>query len=418
MSRIPAPDAASDVLERFYRYVQIDTTSCNDRYETVPSTRKQFDLANLLGRELRSMGARDVFVSEHAYVTAWLPASPGSEERPRLGLIAHLDTTEAAPGSDVKPHIVHYEGGALVCGEREGKPVSVTPELVPALADLVGEDLVCSDGTTLLGSDDKAGVSEIMSLVKRLIETPSLPHPEIGICFCPDEEIGHGAELLDIEEFGCAYAYTVDGGAIGEMQWECFNAAAARVNFEGCSTHPGDAKGRMINAVNLFTEYQNMLPREQRPEYTDGYDGFIHVMSAGCTVDYATAVYIIRDHSSERYESKIQLMRRAAEFINTELGEERVTIEIQETYRNMAEQVLPHPELIENAKAAFVDAGVTPIVEPIRGGTDGSQLSFRGLPCPNLSSGGFCFHSINEFIPVSSLERMVDVLQALVARFA
>ena len=408
----------SDVLERFLRYVQIDTTSDNDRCDTVPSTRKQFDLANLLGRELRSMGARDVFVSEHAYVTAWIPASAGSEEKPRLGLIAHIDTSEGAPGAGVRPHIVHYEGGELVSGERNGKPVSVGPDLVPALEGLVGEDLICSDGTTLLGSDDKAGVAEIMSLARRLIEDPALPHPEVGICFCPDEEIGHGAALLDIEEFGCAYAYTVDGGQIGEMQWECFNAATAKVTFEGRSTHPGDAKGRMINAVNLFTEYQNMLPREQRPEYADGYDGFIHVMSAGCTVDYATAIYIIRDHSAELFENKIQLMRRAAGFINTELGEQRVTVEIEETYRNMAEQVLPHPELIDNAKAAFVDAGVNPIIAPIRGGTDGSQLSFRGLPCPNLSSGGFCFHSINEFIPVSSLTRMVDVLQALVARFA
>lgn len=408
----------SDVLERFFRYVQIDTTSNSDNFGTVPSTRKQFDLANLLGRELRSMGARDVFVSENAYVTAWIPAGPGSEGQPRLGLIAHIDTSEQAPGAGVKPHIVHYEGGELVCGERNGKPVSITPELVPALGKLAGQDLICSDGTTLLGSDDKAGVAEIMALAKRLIEAPELPHPEIGICFCPDEEIGHGAELLDIDEFGCVYAYTVDGSEIGEMQWECFNAATAKVTFEGRSTHPGDAKGRMINAVNLFTKYQSMLPHEQRPEHAEGYDGFIHVMHASCTVDYATAIYIIRDHSAELYENKIELMRRAADFINAELGEERVNVEIEESYRNMAEMVLPHPELIENAKAAFVDAGVTPIIVPIRGGTDGSQLSFRGLPCPNLSSGGFCFHSINEFIPVGSLERMVDVLQALAARFA
>ena len=410
--------ASSDVLERFLRYVQIDTESDSSYSDRVPSTRKQFDLANLLGRELRQLGANDVFVGEHAYVTAWIPASPGAEGKPRLGLIAHMDTSEGAPGAGVAPHIVAYEGGDLVFGEVDGRTVSLSPEALPELGDLVGQELVCSNGATLLGSDDKAGVAEIMSLVKRLVENPALPHPEIGVCFCPDEEIGHGAALLDIDDFGCAFAYTVDGGPIGEVEWECFNACDVTVRFQGHTTHPGDAKGRMVNAVNLFTEFHDMLPHDERPEHTEGYEGFFHIFGASCTVEHATARYIVRDHSSEKFEHKISLMEQAAAFINTELGEERVTVEVARSYRNMAEVVAPYPELIENAKEAFAAVGVPPRVIPIRGGTDGAQLSFRGLPCPNLSSGGYCFHSVNEFIPVKSLEGMVDMLQELVARFA
>ena len=416
MSHTAAPQ--SDVLARFLRYVQIDTQSSDERCDEVPSTHGQFNLANMLAKELKELGAKDVFVSEHAYVTAWMPASEGAEDHPRLGLIAHMDTSEMAPGANVKPHIVRYEGGELVSGERNGRPVAMTPQMLPALDGLVGEDLVCSDGTTLLGSDDKAGVAEIMSLMARIHDDPSIPHPEIGVCFCPDEEIGHGARLLDIDEFGCRYAYTVDGGPIGEIQWECFNACDVTVQFRGRSIHPGDAKDVMINATNLFTKYNDMLPHEQRPEHTAGYEGYIHCMGASCTIEHATARYIVRDHSGKKFQDKIDLMQQAAHFINTELGEERVTVQVHQEYRNMAEEVAKYPELITNTEAAFSAAGVEPRIVPIRGGTDGSQLSFRGLPCPNLSSGGYCFHSINEFIPVSSLERMVDVLEELVKRFA
>ena len=249
-----------DVLERFLRYVQINTQSEDANCDQVPSSAVQFDLANVLAEELRELGAEDAHVTEHAYVCAHIPASAGAEDKPALGLIAHLDTTEVAPGAGVKPHVVHYEGGDLVCGTVDGKPVAMSTAKLPALNDLVGEDLVCSDGTTLLGADDKAGVAEIMALVARIAQDPSLPHPALGICFCPDEEIGHGAGLLDIDAFGCKYAYTVDGGPVGELEWECFNAAEATVRFEGQSIHPGDAKGRMVNAGNLFCDFNALLP--------------------------------------------------------------------------------------------------------------------------------------------------------------
>lgn len=408
----------NDVLERFYRYVRIETTSADEHCDQVPSTPGQFDLANLLARELEELGARDVSVSEHCYVTAQIPASAGAEQLPHLGLIAHMDTSEAAPGADVAPHIVRYEGGPLVCGEVDGQPVAMAPEQLPALNDLVGEDLVCSDGTTLLGADDKSGIAEIMALLARIAADPSLPHPALGICFCPDEEIGHGAELLDVDAFGCTYAYTVDGGPIGELEWECFNAAEATVRFTGRSIHPGDAKGRMVNACELFHRFHALLPACEKPEYTEGYEGFFHLEGVSGTVAHATARYIVRDHDAQAFEEKLAQLDRAAAFMNDELDCERVQVEVKRQYRNMAEIVRDYPELIDVAKEAFSACGVEPRVLPIRGGTDGAQLSFRGLPCPNLSTGGYCMHGVNEFIPVSSLEKMVDVLQELVRRFA
>ena len=408
----------SDVLDRFMRYVRVNTESSEERCDRVPSTDAQFDLANMLADELRALGAHDVAVSEHAYVTAHIPASAGSEQAPRLGLIAHLDTTEAAPGAGVAPHIVHYEGGDLVCGEVDGKAVAISPDRIPGLAQLAGQDLVCSDGTTLLGADDKAGVAEIMALAARLLEDPTIPHPPLGICFCPDEEIGHGAELLDIPAFGCAYAYTVDGGPIGEIEWECFNACDVTVRFEGFSIHPGDAKDRMVNASNLFAEYHAMLPAAERPEHTEGYEGFVHLCGVSGTVTHATARYIVRDHDAARFQAKLDLMQRAADFINARVEERRVVVELKQQYRNMAEVVADHPELIDAAREAFEAVDVTPRIIPIRGGTDGAQLSFRGLPCPNLATGAYCCHGVNEFIPVTSLEKMVDMLQELVARFA
>lgn len=408
----------SDVVERFTRYVQISTASSDEHCDQVPSTHRQFNLANLLATELRGLGAQDVCVSEHCYVTAQVPASAGAEDRPHLGLIAHMDTSEAAPGEGVKPHIVHYEGGPLICGKVNGAPVQMLPEKMPALADVVGQDLICSDGTTLLGADDKAGIAEIMSLLVRLRENPELPHPGLGICFCPDEEIGHGAELLDVPAFGCDYAYTVDGGPLGELEWECFNACDAVVTAEGYSIHPGDAKGRMVNALNLIHTFHDMLPSSERPENTEGYEGFFHLQSLSGTVTHATARYILRDHDTIKFNQKIKLMERAAEFINASCGQNRVHVEIKQSYKNMASEVLKHPQLITLAKQAFENAGVTPNIIPIRGGTDGAQLSFRGLPCPNLSTGGYCAHGVNEFIPVRSLEVMVDVLQELVAGFA
>ena len=413
-----ATSPSSDVLERFCRYVRIDTTSSDEHSDQVPSSTCQFDLARLLAAELEELGAEGVQVTENAYVLASLPASPGAEGAPALGLIAHLDTTEVVSGTGVHPHVVTYTGGDLVAGETAEGPVAIAPETLPALHDLVGEDLVVTDGTTLLGADDKAGIAEIMALVARLAENPALPHPRLGICFCPDEEIGHGAELLDIDTFGCAYAYTVDGGPIGELEWECFNAAEATVRFRGYSIHPGDAKDKMVNAGNLFAAFHALLPAHMRPEHTEGYEGFIHLEGVSATCEHATARYIVRDHDAARFDEKIALIERAAAFVNAELDAERVTVEIVQQYRNMAEIVRDHLELIDRAQEAFTAAGIEPRVLPIRGGTDGAQLSFRGLPCPNLSTGGYCCHGVNEFIPVSSLERMVEVLQELVALFA
>lgn len=409
---------ASDVVERFLRYVQIDTQSSDEHCDCVPSTQIQFDLARLLARELEELGAQNVNVSDHAYVTAWIPASPGSENQPRLGLVAHMDTTEQAPGFGVKPHIVSYEGGDLIAGVVNDTPVSLSPSVVPALNDLVGQDIICSDGTTLLGGDDKAGIAEIMALVKLIANNPDLPHPPLGICFCPDEEIGHGAELLDIDGFGCTYAYTVDGGPVGELEWECFNACEAVVTFQGFSIHPGDAKNKMVNASEVFCRFHSMLPAVQRPEYTEGYEGFYYLEGISSTVEHGTARYIIRDHDANKFQAKIDHMLSAAAFVNEELGAERVHVEIKQQYRNMAEIVADYPELIEHAKHAFSSAGIEPRVLPIRGGTDGAQLSFRGLPCPNLSTGAYCCHGVNEFVPVNALHQMVEVLEQLVASFA
>ena len=413
-----AETAQNDALERFIRYVQVDTQSADEHCDQVPSSACQFDLANLLAEELRGLGAADATVTENCYVVAHVPASAGAEDKPGLGFLAHLDTTEAAPGFGVKPHVVHYEGGNLVSGIVDGREVSIGPDMLPELDGLVGEDIVVSDGTTLLGGDDKAGVAVIMALVARLHENPELPHPRLGICFCPDEEIGHGASLLDIDSFGCAYAYTVDGGAAGELEWECFNAANVTVSIEGYSIHPGSAKDRMVNALNIATDFHGMLPAHMRPEHTDGYDGFIHLEGISGTVTHATMRYIVRDHDAERFQAKLDLMQRAAEFLNAGLERKRIEVTVKQEYRNMAEVVREYPQLVQAAVETYQDLGIEPRVLPIRGGTDGAQLSFRCLPCPNLGTGGYACHSVNEFVVVSQMEKMVDVLQELSRRFA
>ena len=397
---------------RFLRYVTYYTTS-DEFTGTSPSTERQKDLGRALMQELEALKLEDVHMDDCGNVLATLPASEGVDA-PVIALIAHMDTAPDASGENVKPRLVRYEGGELKLNDT----VSLTEALCPGLESHVGEELIVTDGTTLLGADDKAGVAEIMALVARIAQDPSLPHPALGICFCPDEEIGHGAELLDIEDFGCKYAYTVDGGPIGELEWECFNAAEATVSFEGQSIHPGDAKGRMVNAGNLFCDFNALLPYVQRPEYTEGYEGFYHLEGVSATVDHATARYIVRDHDAAKFQQKLALIDSAAALLNQRLGEERVTVEIKQQYRNMAEIVRDYPELIDVAKEAYLACGIEPQVLPIRGGTDGAQLSFRGLPCPNLSTGGYCYHGVNEFVPVSSLVKMTDVLQELVARFA
>lgn len=409
---------SSDVLERFLRYVQVDSQSDPHNEDETPSTACQLDLARLLASELAELGCEDVALTEHAYVTASLPASAGAEGLPALGLIAHMDTAPDAPASGVHPHIVRYEGGELVHGERDGKRVVTTPEELPALLRHVGEDLVCTDGTTLLGADDKAGVAEIVALLARLAATPELPHPCIKVAFVPDEEIGHGAALLDLDAFGAAWAYTVDGEELGEFNWECFSASQATVTAHGVEVHPGSAKGVMVNAITLLREFDELLPAAERPEHTEGYEGFFHPIEVSGGSGEATLTYIVRDFDAERFAAREQLLRDCAAFLNQRYGDGTVTVEVREQYRNMVEHLRGMDFLRDNALDAMTACGMEPRVVPVRGGTDGAQLTLRGLPCPNLPTGGYNFHGVREFIPVRSMELMVDALEQLVGRFA
>lgn len=408
----------SDVLERFERYVRVDTQSDPHNEAETPSTACQLDLARLLADELTGLGCEDVTLTEHAYVTASLPASEGAEGLPALGLIAHMDTAPDAPASGVRPHVVHYEGGELVHGERDGKRVVTTPEELPALLRHVGEDLVCTDGTTLLGADDKAGVAEIVALIARLAAHPETPHPCVKVAFVPDEEIGHGAALLDLDAFGATWAYTVDGEELGEFNWECFSASQATVTARGVEVHPGSAKGVMVNAITLLREFDELLPAAERPEHTEGYEGFFHPIEVSGSSGEATLTYIVRDFDSERFAAREQQLRGCAAFLNQRYGDGAVTVEVREQYRNMVEHLRGMDFLRDNALDAMAACGMEPRVVPVRGGTDGAQLTLRGLPCPNLPTGGYNFHGVREFIPVRSMELMVDALEKLVARFA
>lgn len=408
-----------DVLERFMRYVQVDSQSDPQAPEDqVPSSPREHAMAELLGDELRALGCDDVRVDEHAYVTASVPASPGAEHLPALGLCAHIDSSSDAPGAGVKPHVVHYEGGPLVAGIVDGVEVSTSVEDVPDLALLEGQDIVCSDGTTLLSADDKAGVAEICSLVARLQANPNLPHPCLKIAFVPDEEIGHGAELLDLEQFGATWAYTVDGGAIGEFSYECFNAAAATVTVRGVMVHPGEAKNIMVNALTVACEFMGLVPGAERPEHTEGREGFYHPMRFEGTADEASFSYILRDFDADGLARREQTLHDIAAFLNGRYGAGTVEVQVKQQYRNMAEHFAGQEFLVEYALAANREVGIEPWVEPVRGGTDGAQLTFRGLPCPNLAAGGYNMHSRREFVPVRSLELTVDMLEHLVAKFA
>ena len=407
-----------DVLERFLRYVQINTQSEDANCDQVPSSTVQFDLANVLAEELRELGAADAHVTEHAYVCAHIPASADAEDKPALGLIAHLDTTEVAPGAGVKPHIVHYEGGDLVCGTVDGKPVSMSTAKLPALNDLVGEDLVCSDGTTLLGADDKAGIAEIVTAVEYLKEHPEIEHGRIRIAFNPDEEIGLGAHKFDVERFAADWAYTMDGGEVGELEYENFNAAVAKVTFRGRNVHPGYAKHKMINSIRIANQFILMLPRWETPEHTEGYEGFYHLIHIDGSVETTTLTYIIRDHDRDRFERRKKELEHLVRKTNNEFPD-CCSIDIKDQYYNMREKIEPVRHIIDIAEEAMRLAGVTPVVVPIRGGTDGAQLSFKGLPCPNIFAGGLNFHGRYEFVPIPSMEaaeRTIVEIAKLVAK--
>ena len=409
----------SDVLERFMRYVQVDSPSDPGNDGVTPSTPCQHDMARVLADDLAAIGCRDVTADEHAYVTGVLDASAGAEGLPALVLCAHIDSSPDAPAHGVRPHVVRYEGGPLVAGVVGGEPVETTPDQVPDLAGLVGQDIVCSDGTTLLSADDKAGVAEIMALLARLAANPDLPHPRLVAAFVPDEEIGHGAELLDLEALGARWGYTVDGEALGELNFECFSASEATVRIRGVMVHPGSAKNVMVNAITVAAEYQRMIPAAERPEHTEGREGYYHPTDIEGTASEVTLTYILRDFDAEGFARREKTMHDVAGFLNARYGEGTVTVSIREQYRNMAEKFGPEDRcLVDYALEANREVGIEPVLVPARGGTDGAQLTFRGLPCPNIATGGYNAHSVREFIPVSSLEVTVDLLERLVSKFA
>lgn len=396
--------------KRFLEYIKVETTS-SEESNTRPSTATQLDLARMLEKEMKELGLKDVYIAEaDGAVFGTIPANT-TEKLPVLGFLAHMDTAPDASGKNVKARIVeNYDGGVIHLNDT----VSMQPgKGFECLNHVVGEDLIVTDGTTLLGADDKAGVAEIMTMAEILLHT-DVPHGTVKVAFTTDEEIGEGPELFDVEKFGCDFAYTVDGGPLGELEYENFNAASAEVLFHGMGVHPGDAKDLMVNAASIACEYQKMLPAAQVPEHTEGYEGFIHLTDMKGDVVEARLAYILRDHDLEKLEEKKKIMEEAARFLNCKYGSGTVEVKLKDNYRNMREKIEPHMHLVETAAKAFESVGVTPRTVAIRGGTDGARLSFMGLPCPNLSTGGYQFHGIYEFIPVRSLETMPKVLTEIV----
>lgn len=411
----------SDVVDRFIKYCKVASQSNPLTADKVPSTECQFEIAEVIAADLRELGALDVKVSEHAYVTAHWPASAGCEDLPTLGFCCHIDTAWQSYGDPVHPEIKHYEGGKLTIGTgRDGREVWVSPETNRHLEHMVGWDLITTDGTSLLGGDDKAGDAMCLALMKRLKDDPTLPHPRLAFSFVPDEEIGHGAALLDLDEFGATYGYTIDGGPLGECCYETFNAAEACVRAHGVSVHTGTAKGVMINASEAIMRFHQLIPPAERPEFTEGYDGFYYLERMQGDCEQAMADYIIRDHDQAKVEARKDLMRSAVALVNQQLGSEVLSIDIHDQYHNLADVVtLPeNAHLVENARKAFAAIGVDMFCIPMRGGTDGSQLSFRGFPCANISACYYNAHGVREFVPVPELEAMVDFLVELVALYA
>ena len=397
------------VTDRFLRYVQIDTQSDEEGTGT-PTTEKQHELAKLLVEELTKMGAEEItYDKEHCYVYASIPATEGMEKKPVMGFISHMDTSPAVSGANVRPRIITaYDGEDIVL--NSGLGIVMKTADFPELKEYQGKSLIVTDGTTLLGADDKAGVAEIMTMAEYLLSHRDVPHGKLRIGFTPDEEVGAGADHFDVELFSADCAYTVDGGKLGELEYENFNAAGARVTFHGRSVHPGDAKNKMKNALLTAMEFQGMLPVSENPMYTEKYEGFYHLDALNGDIERAVADYIIRDHSREKFEQKKALFEKAGAFLNEKYGEGTVEIELKDSYYNMKEIIEDHMELIDHAMEAMREAGVEPVVVPIRGGTDGARLSYMGLPCPNLCTGGHNFHGRFEYICIESMEAVVRIL--------
>ncbi len=403
-----------EAYERLIRYIGFDTVS-DEESQTTPTTACQFDLARYLENEMREMGLQDVYLDDHAYVYGKIPATAGMEEKRAIGFIAHLDTVTTGKNGPAQYRLVpDYDGGAVELGDSGLK---LDPETFPHLKSMKGETLITTDGTMVLGADDKAGIAEIMTLCQRLL-ADGRPHGPVSVCFTPDEEVGHGAALLDLERFGAELAYTADGSAVGEIEYETFNAASAKWEIEGVSVHPGSAKGVMINAAHMAAEIDALLPQDQRPRDTAGYEGFYHLTEMSGDVSRAKLQYIIRDHDRESFERRKGIMKSLERIINDRYGADVARVTIADQYRNMGEVIDRHPEVVEAARDAIRSVGLEPVSNPIRGGTDGAQLSFRGLPCPNLGTGGYSFHGPYEHISVQQMDKAVQVLEAIVDWFA
>lgn len=395
------------LVERFLKYVSFDTQS-NEETRLTPSTPGQMVFAKYLKSELESLGLEEITLDEYGYLFATLPANT-EKEVPTIGFIAHMDTSPDMSGKDVTPRIVeNYNGSDIVLNAEDR--VILSPAQFPELLAHKGEDLIVTNGKTLLGADDKAGIAEIVSAVVYLKEHPEIKHGKIRIGFNPDEEIGEGAHKFDVEKFGCEWAYTMDGGEVGELEYENFNAAVAKIVFKGRNVHPGYAKHKMINSIRIANQFISMLPRHETPEHTEGYEGFYHLVGIQGDVEQTTLSYIIRDHDRSRFESRKREMAHLVRKINAEFGEDTAVLELRDQYYNMREKIEPVMHIIDTAFAAMEAVGVKPNVKPIRGGTDGAQLSFKGLPCPNIFAGGLNFHGRFEFVPIQNMEKAMKVI--------
>ena len=401
------------VVQRFLKYVTFDTTA-NPNNSNCPSSEGQKVFANYLVEELKSLGLEDAHVDENSYVMATLKGNTEGVET--IGFISHLDTAPDVTGKNVKPKIIkNYDGKDIVLNEELN--IITSPKDYPDLKKFIGEDLIVTDGTTLLGADDKAGISEIVTAIEYLVNNPEIKHGDIKIGFTPDEEIGRGADLFNVEKFGAKYAYTIDGGIMGELQYENFNAAGATITIQGRNVHPGAAKNKMINALHIAAEISQMFPQSERPETTEGYEGFYHLNDINGNVENATMVYIIRDHSKEKFEHRKQYMKDAKSKVSEKYNG-RVTLELNDQYYNMKEKVEPVKFIVDIAEEAMKECDITPIIVPIRGGTDGARLSFMGLPCPNIFTGGLNFHSKNECIPIIALEKCSNLIVKIAQKYA
>ena len=397
----------SKLIDRFLNYVAFETTS-NEESGVTPSTPGQMVLAKYLKEELESLGLQEVFLDDNGYLYATLPANT-DKQVPVVGFIAHMDTAPDMSGKNVTPRIVqNYDGGDILLNAAEN--IVLNPTQFPELKNHIDEDLIVTDGNTLLGADDKAGIAEIISGVEYLMQHPEIEHGKVRIAFNPDEEIGLGAHKFDVERFGCDFAYTFDGGEVGELEFENFNAAAAKLTFTGRNVHPGTAKNKMINSIRVANRFITMLPSHETPEHTEGYEGFYHLISINGSVEQTVVNYIIRDHSRERFESRKREFQHLTNKINSEYGEGTLILELRDQYYNMREKIEPVMYIIDIAKEAMLAAGVEPVVKAIRGGTDGAQLSFKGLPCPNIFAGGMNMHGRFEYVPIPSMEKAMKVM--------